>query len=234
MTVDTVTVDLAAGKLSAAEARNLTDRIRGGLSVAYDGLVEAWEGRADQALGYDSWDAYCGSEFTEGRMVRLDREQRREIVGTMRSAGMSTRAISAGLGVPQSTIDRDVRSSDPNGSVGQVTSLDGRTRPSTRPPASQPPAAPPAPEVDLDHEFWDETAAKLTADGTVARWDAERPYGLAVVGLGHAADEITRTPFPPDDLGAAVPPHVRPYLDQIRAAHAWLGAFLSASNGASS
>lgn len=139
MTVDTHTGEIVEAHLSATDARTLTDRIRGGLSVAYDGLVQAWEGRADLALGYESWDAYCAGEFTEGRMVRLDREQRREIVSSMRAAGMSTRAIGAGLGVPQSTVDRDVRSTDPNGSVepASVTSLDGRTRPATRPPREQ-------------------------------------------------------------------------------------------------
>lgn len=119
MTVDTATGEIVA-HLSAADARNLTDRIRGGLSVAYDGLVEAWSGRADLALGYESWDDYCAAEFAEGRMVRLDREQRREIVGTMREAGMSTRQIGSALGVDQKTVVNDARRTEESSSVAEA------------------------------------------------------------------------------------------------------------------
>lgn len=221
MTVDIHTGEIVTGHITATEARVLTDRIRGGLTVAYDGLVEAFAGRADLALGYESWDAYCASEFTEGRMVRLDREQRREIVGSMREAGMSTRAIGSALGVNDRTVRNDMSSAEKSADApATVTSLDGRQRPASRP------------TPDLDHEFWDETAERLTADGTVARLDAERPYGVAIAGLRNNATEITGLGLDPTDLGRNVPAVSRPALADIAAAHAWLGAFLDASNGA--
>lgn len=124
--------------LTAQQARALTDEIRQTLRAGHDLIVKAFVGRAWVALGYESWDSYCAGEFAEARMVRLDREQRREIVAEMRQAGMSTRAIASGLGVPQSTVDRDTRASDPNGSdepmPETVTGLDGRQRPATRSP----------------------------------------------------------------------------------------------------
>jgi len=107
MTLATAAVPSVA-HMSEASARSLTDEIRETLTVAYDKLVEAWRGRADLALGYDSWDAYCASEFTEARMLRPTHEQRREIVSQMRSEGMSTRAIGSALGADHSTVVRDL------------------------------------------------------------------------------------------------------------------------------
>lgn len=119
--------DIAVVSLNAAEARNLTDEIRNALSIGYDGLVRAWQGRADQALGYDSWDDYCSTEFTEGRMVRLDREQRREIVSTMRDAGMSTRAIGSALGVDHKTVVNDLPSPGELSPPVAIVGTDGKT-----------------------------------------------------------------------------------------------------------
>ena len=123
-------------ELDAAAARALTDRIRGSLVAAHDGLVAAFQGRAWTALDYPSWDAYCAAEFAAARMVRLDREQRREIVAELRAAGMSTRAIASGLGAPQRTIADDVArlSETAQSAPRTVTSLDGHRRPATRPP----------------------------------------------------------------------------------------------------
>lgn len=134
-------------QFTAAEARELTDEIRQTLRVGHDLIVKAFVGRAWTALGYESWDTYCAGEFSEARMVRLDREQRREIVAEMRQAGMSTRAIASGLGVGNKTVARDLasvsgdtddeESTDAFASVERpttVTSLDGRQRPATRSP----------------------------------------------------------------------------------------------------
>lgn len=138
-------VDAETGKvtelLTADRARELTLRIKGALFVAHDLLIKCFEGRADRALGYDSWDDYCAGEFAEARMVRLSREQRREIVGQMREAGMSTRAIASGLGIGSGTAARDAQATAPSGAddVHNVTSLDGRRRPATQP--DRPPTA---------------------------------------------------------------------------------------------
>ena len=127
--------DLAVFVLTAADARALTDRIKKNLTFCYGLFVEAFEGAAWSALGYESWDAYCADEFPEARMVRLDPGQRREIVANMRQARMSTRAIASSIGVSQSTVALDL-STESNNSVEQQTtvkSLDGVVRPATQP-----------------------------------------------------------------------------------------------------
>lgn len=147
-----------APHMSATSARRLTDEIRDTLTVAYDKLVEAWHGRADLALGYESWDAYCGAEFTEARMLRPTPEQRREIVAVMRGEGMSTRAIGSALGVGNKTVHRDLDeatvSDDTEEQTGTepVIGLDGRERPATQPRSE------PEPDEDVvDAEILDES-----------------------------------------------------------------------------
>lgn len=106
--VDVVTGEVIAVALTAQAARDLTDRIRQTLHVGHDLIVQAFKGSAWSVLGYDSWDAYCAGEFAGARMVRLDREQRREIVAEMRQAGMSSRAIASGIGAAPRTVARDL------------------------------------------------------------------------------------------------------------------------------
>lgn len=61
--------------------------------------------RADLALGYRSWAEYAEAELkpTEG----LAAEVRRQLVGMLSQAGMSTRAIAPTVGVTQKTIVKD-------------------------------------------------------------------------------------------------------------------------------
>lgn len=136
-----------APHMSAASARRLTDEIRDTLTVAYDKLVEAWHGRADLALGYESWDAYCAAEFSEARMLRPTPEQRREIVAVMRGEGMSTRAIGSALGVGNKTIHRDLDEAVVSDDT-PVTGTDGKT---------YTPRSEPEPDEDMiDAEIIDE------------------------------------------------------------------------------
>jgi hypothetical protein len=148
--------EIVTADLDATEARALTDRIRQTLTISHDLITAAYSGRAWVALGYDTWDAYCGGEFESSRMVRLDREQRREIVADMRSTGMSTRAIASGLGVDQKTVVNDLHAgeelSSPDAAPPRnITGQDGKTY---RPPA---PAAPPTPQQrrPLQDAFFD-------------------------------------------------------------------------------
>jgi IS30 family transposase len=70
--------------------------------------------------------------FADARMVRLEREQRREIVAEMRSAGMSTRAIGSALGVGNKTVARDIEEADVSDDTpepAKVVGLDGKTYP---------------------------------------------------------------------------------------------------------
>ena len=135
---DAVLVD----DLDAAAARALTNQIRSSLTVAYDGLIAAYHGRAWIALDYDSWDAYTKAEFKDVGMVRLDPYQRQEIVKELRESGMSTRAIGSALGVSKDTVHRAASvSNETDDSPATVTSLDGRQRPAKRPQREETEAA---------------------------------------------------------------------------------------------
>lgn len=98
-------------------ARRLTERIRTALdrvSTAWSDLseriTEAWERRADLALGYGSWAEYAEAELRPPSQIAA--EVRRELVGLLSARGMSTRAIAPTVGVShaQIAVDRQVSS----------------------------------------------------------------------------------------------------------------------------
>lgn len=130
--------------LSADEARALTEKIKASAAELLPLIREAFERRADVALGYASWQAYCDAELMG---LRLPVGERRTAVAELRSAGMSTRAIGAALGVSDTTVVRDLASTASGEAVDDqpvtagpqpVTGLDGRQRPASRPePAGQ-------------------------------------------------------------------------------------------------
>lgn len=113
---------------SVERAQDLTEKIRTSLSVAWELVKEAYTERAWAALGYSSWDDYCSEEFGSNR-VRLPREERREVVGSLREAGLSIRAIASATGQSKNTVKGDLRQ------VGQIdppdpepiTGTDGKT-----------------------------------------------------------------------------------------------------------
>lgn len=85
----------------------------------------------------------------------LDREQRRELIATLRATGMSTRSISNALGVGVGTVHRDL-ATVPDGTVEEVIGVNGKRYSATRPatervsapvdtladPNAEPPAGP--------------------------------------------------------------------------------------------
>ncbi|KAA9394153.1 hypothetical protein FCK90_08530 [Kocuria coralli] len=103
-------------------------------------IVRAWEGRAWQALGFSSWDAWIDANF-RGLQLRPPREQREEVVRSMREAGMSVRAISQATDLGYGTVQRAAGPGDPNGSPvedgSNVYGLDGKqyTQPKRGAPA---------------------------------------------------------------------------------------------------
>lgn len=111
--VDTETGEVVSA-LTPDDARTLTASIKTAVSVAWDLVVEAYRGRADKALGYESWDAYCDTEF-DGARIRLPREERKEVVASLRESGMSIRAIAAATGSGLATVKRDLDAGVPSG-----------------------------------------------------------------------------------------------------------------------
>lgn len=101
------TVVKVDGVLSSQEARDLTWRIKVVLEGAWELIVEAYHGGAHRALGYSSWDDYCTAEFGTTR-IRMPKEDRQEVVTSLRDAGLSTRAISAAVGIDRKTVRSDL------------------------------------------------------------------------------------------------------------------------------
>jgi hypothetical protein len=118
--------------LSELEARELTREIAQTLALAWDKVVEAYQRRVWEPLGYESWDSYCRAELGSSRL-RLPSEEREEAVRSLRSAGLSTRAIAAATGTSKDTVHRTA--SAPDGALADanqqptpaVTGLNGKS-----------------------------------------------------------------------------------------------------------
>jgi hypothetical protein len=125
--------------LDGSAARKLTDEIRTGASALWDKIVRAFQGRADIALAYASWDEYCIKEFGTTQL-RIPREEHPEMVVSLRQAGMSYRAIESATGLSRSTAQREFESAVPNGTPesATVTGLDNKTHPAKRKPKPKP------------------------------------------------------------------------------------------------
>ena len=129
-------------------ARDLTDKIRTSIGVAWELVKEAYTTRAWAALGYESWDHYTAEEFGTNRL-RLPREERREVVGSLREAGLSVRAIAAATGDSVGTVHDSLKAGvqnrtpepddEPAPEPAPVTGTDGKTY-------SPKPAAPAKPQ----------------------------------------------------------------------------------------
>lgn len=94
-------------EMTPDEARQVTDRIRTALGVAWELVADAYRRRAWAALGFESWDAYTSAEFGAARL-KLPREERQEVVASLRDAGLSIRAIAAATGHDAATVHRDL------------------------------------------------------------------------------------------------------------------------------
>lgn len=114
------------------EARTLTDRIKIAVEGTWQLIREAYTTRTWAVLGYDTWDAYCTAEFGDTRL-KLPREERQDIVASLRDSGLSTRAIASATGVSQMQVSRDLRAA-PETNVSPVVGLDGKTYSASREP----------------------------------------------------------------------------------------------------
>lgn len=90
---------------NADHARALTDRIKVAVEATWQLVAEAYQSRAWSALGYSSWDDYVTREFGTARL-RLPREERQEVVTSLRESGLSIRAIAAVTGDSKDTVHR--------------------------------------------------------------------------------------------------------------------------------
>lgn len=112
-------------QLDAAAARSLTDKIKVAVEGVWHLIEQAYTTRAWAALGYESWDDYCTREFGTSRL-RLPREERQEVVASLRESGLSTRAIASGVGVAESTVRNDLSGAQDR-APETITGRDGKT-----------------------------------------------------------------------------------------------------------
>ena len=114
------TIDAGAVVLDRASAERLDRRIRlmagsiaDSLSKLYDLVEQAKAGQIHVALGFPSWTAYVADACKVE--IRVERNQRRELVGWLAGEGMSQRAIAEVVGVGVATVNRDIGTPVPNG-----------------------------------------------------------------------------------------------------------------------
>ncbi|APE15701.1 hypothetical protein BOH72_11205 [Mycobacterium sp. WY10] len=93
--------------LNAGDARELTDQIKTGVEAVWHLITRAYTERAWAALGYTSWDDYCTREFGTSRL-RLPREERAEVVSSLRESGLSLRAIASATGNSVNTVRKEL------------------------------------------------------------------------------------------------------------------------------
>lgn len=95
-------------ELDQVAARRLTDKIKVGVEGVWLLIEQAYTTRAWQALGYKSWDNYTTREFGTSHL-KLPREDRTEVIGSMRDAGLSIRAIVSATGISDQTVQKEIR-----------------------------------------------------------------------------------------------------------------------------
>jgi hypothetical protein len=93
--------------LDSTEARAPTDQIKTGVETVWHLITHAYTERAWTALGYTSWDDYCTREFGTSRL-RLPREERAEVVSSLRESGLSPRAIASATGLARNTVTKEL------------------------------------------------------------------------------------------------------------------------------
>lgn len=146
-------VDDRAAQMDASEARTVTDRIKVDVAAIWELIEQAYTRRAWSALGYPSWDDYCAAEFGAARL-RLPREDRRDVVLSLRESGLSLRAIASATGLGRGTVERELAPvpigtpADPDSGelhheahIAPVVGLDGKTyqrNPAPTAPAPKP------------------------------------------------------------------------------------------------
>lgn len=114
------------------EARTLTDRIRIAVEGTWQLIREAYTTRTWAVLGYDNWDAYCAAEFGDTRL-KLPREERQEVVVSLRESGMSYPAISAATGLSVGTAHATVQAFSSESLPPRTQGTDGKSYASREP-----------------------------------------------------------------------------------------------------
>lgn len=147
---EVVDAEIVPDEITRQEARELTDRIRVGLDAVWNDVAEAYTRVAHKALGYDSWDDYCATEFGSSR-IKLPKENRPEQIRSMFEQGVSIKAIVTATGVARNTVRNDLRQGGQFDPPAKQLGQDGKTYTRPEPTVSErgwPEVPEPTPERD--------------------------------------------------------------------------------------
>lgn len=86
---------LEQSMLSRAEARSLTDEVKGDAERLWRKLVELYEGNAHGVLGYDDWGSYFKTEFGGSRTRGYELLAAGRVLDTVRNSGLALPANEA-------------------------------------------------------------------------------------------------------------------------------------------
>lgn len=197
--------------LSAHDARLLTQRIqlvagnaREALEKLHVLVEQARSGGAHAVLGFASWTDYLSSTLGESPM-RLDREQRRELVAYLAGEGMSTRAIAPIAGVDQKTVRNDLRAAGEEKSSPAATlptpihGRDGKTYVRPEPKSDRAAQAVESyPELQHYRDKGDDKKAVMLADALNGMDADEQTYRRQMLANTIAADQRKASDPPPE------------------------------------
>ncbi|MET8908355.1 hypothetical protein [Micromonospora sp. NPDC004551] len=180
-----------ADRLTEAEARALTAEIRARVTDLLPLIKQAFTRRADLALGYQSWAAYCDAEL---RGLRMPLGERQSATAALHAEGMSTRAIAGALGTSDATVRRDLRDAGATDHAPErVVGLDGKRYASSRPMTAA--------------EVGDLASADADGEGLSSRGPARAsaapaaPAGAGAAGVTTDAEPVD--PYEPDPAARA-------------------------------
>lgn len=143
----------------------------------------AYRGRVWIALGYESWAQWCDKELGG---FKLPVPQRKEMVASLKSRGLSNRSIAEVTGVSKDTINRDIRSGGSNDPPGtKVTGQDGKSYSANRP-------IKPRPMDEVTPGESDAIAEKLIFNSSPIREDLEESEPTDITSLSMKCHSIKR------------------------------------------
>ncbi|WP_234539438.1 hypothetical protein [Streptomyces shenzhenensis] len=150
--------------------------------------------------------------------VRLPREERQEVVASLRDSGLSTRAIASATGIAQDTVRRDLAAGERFRSPdsAQITGTDGKTYTVTREPEVidaelvDEPSRPEPPKTKrrpLPEAFTDAGRDLTRAAERLARLTEDDRFGVPPGGRERGAQARSGMGWPrPDVLGRGQEP----------------------------
>lgn len=202
--LDIIDAEVVEEEASYAEARDLTDEIRADLSAVWDKIIRAWHIKAWKALGHKSWDDYCATEFRSTGLA-LPREERPEVVRSLRAAGLSIRGIEAATGISRPTVIKDIRSGGQDLTTSERQGADGKTY-TVQPRKPEPPHTVNTDTGEVVDKATGEVITHLPDHDAVAR------ETNAIENVAHMTDTLRR-------LSALRTPEYRARLIENNAAH---------------